>query len=669
MTGGTGFIGRRVIERLLAAEPDAEIHALVRSSSLSRFTELLATLPGGERVHPVVGDLTAPGLGLDEAALPDIDHVIHLGAIYDMAADADAQHAANVDGTARVVDFALARDAMCHHISSIAVSGDHRGPFTEQDFDLGQRFPTPYHRTKFAAERIVRERDGLRWRVYRPSVVVGDSRTGEMDKIDGPYYFFRQLARLRLLPNAIPLPMPGLGRIDLIPVDYVVDAIVALVGTDPHRSGLVYHLSDPQPHDITDMYNALAPAIGAPKGFTAVGNRLLRPAIALSGKGVLRMGRDLLAAQEGVPPALLDATSLPVDFRSDESVRRLRELGVMVPELADYAPRLWDYWTRHLDPARYRRRDPRGPLVGKHILITGGSSGIGKATARMCVARGATVFIVARNADELDAAATELNSTEAKEGVPRGRVYAYPCDITDEESGRSLVKNILAEHGHVDILVNNAGRSIRRSTLHSVDRMHDYHRVMAVNYFGAVNLVLALLPHMIERQCGHVVNVTSIAVQSHGARFGAYAASKAALEAFSDSTGTETLSDHVTFTNIRLPLVQTRMIEPTEVYRSSPGTWSADKAAARVLDGILRRPRRISSPLGDLVDLGHRFAPDLTTRVLHQEFLMFGESAAALGTGGDGGVAGGSGGPAGAAVDDNQGDDAARGRTDRRCHS
>ena len=164
----------------------------------------------------------------------------------------------------------------------------------------------------------------------------------------------------------------------------------------------------------------------------------------------------------------------------------------------------------------------------------------------------------------------------------------------------------------MDILVNNAGRSIRRATLNSVDRSHDYHRVMAVNYFAAVNLILGLLPHMVERQTGHVVNVTSIAVQSHGPRFGAYAASKAALEAFSDVTGTETLSDHVTFTNVRLPLVQTRMIAPTEAYDNQPGTWNVDKAASRVLDGILRRPRRINSPLGTLAEIGHRITPRLT---------------------------------------------------------
>ena len=183
ITGGNGFIGRRVIERLLTVDRTATVHALVRESSLTRFTETLAGFPDADRVTPVVGDITTPGLGLDGTELPDIDHVVHLAAIYDMAADADAQQTANVAGTAHVADFAVARDALCHHVSSIAVAGDHRGVYTEDDFDTGQGFPSPYHRTKFEAERVIREREGLRWRVYRPSVVVGDSRTGEMDKI------------------------------------------------------------------------------------------------------------------------------------------------------------------------------------------------------------------------------------------------------------------------------------------------------------------------------------------------------------------------------------------------------------------------------------------------------------------------------------------------------
>ena len=634
VTGGSGFIGRRVLARLLAAQPDAEIHALVRESSLPRFREMLTDIPGSDRIHPVVGDLTAPGLGLAGDAvdaLGQIDHVIHLGAIYDMTADADSQQAANVEGTERAIDLAIAKGALFHHISSIAVAGDYRGTFTEDDFDLGQGFPSPYHRTKFEAEKLVRERDGLRWRVYRPSVVVGDSRTGEMDKIDGPYYFFGQLRLLGYLPSALRLPMPDLGLINMVPVDYVVDALVALVDDAPDRSGLVFHLSDPVRRTITDMYNAIAPGFGAPKGFNVIPHQVVDLMVSASGAGPLRVGRNLIAEQQGVPAALLDTMSLPVRFDADRTVDVLATKGVALPDLDEYGPHLWTYWSEHLDPARNRRNDPRGPLVGKNILITGGSSGIGKATARMCVTRGANVFIVARSADDLDTAVAELNSSTTKRGIPPGRAYAYQCDITDEESVGALVKTILGEHDHVDILVNNAGRSIRRATINSVDRSHDYHRVMAVNYFGAVNLILELLPHMIARKSGHIVNVTSIAVQSRGPRFAAYAASKSALEAFSDATNTETLSDHISFTNVRLPLVRTRMIAPTEYYENQPGTWNVDKAAAQVLRGIVAKPQRISSALGDLAELGHRFAPRITTRILHQEYLMFGESKAALG--------------------------------------
>ncbi|MXP23059.1 SDR family oxidoreductase [Gordonia sp. HNM0687] len=635
ITGGSGFIGRRIIERLRVVEPDATILVLVRENTLPRFSRYLASAPELDQITPVVGNLTAPGLGLGAADLPDIDHVIHLAAIYDMTADADAQHAANVEGTARVADFAQQVDAMLHHVSSIAVSGDHRGTFTEHDFDCGQGFPTPYHRTKFAAEKLVREREGLRWRIYRPSVVVGDSHTGEMDKIDGPYYFFGHLRLLGALPHSLPLPMPDLGHVNIVPVDYVANGIVALCSTQPGRSGQVFHLADPRRRTITDMYNAIAPGFRGPRGHNVIPRALVEPLVTVAGSGVLRVARDLVATQQGIPPALLDGMSLTADFRSDDSVAALRDRGIELPDLDDYGPRLWTYWSRHLDPARHRRTDPRGPLVGKHVLITGGSTGIGKATARMCVARGADVFIVARDRDALDAAVAELSATGSKEGVPPGRVFAYPCDITDEEAVAGLVKTVLAEHDHVDVLVNNAGRSIRRAAVNSTDRLHDHHRLMAVNYFGAVTLTLALLPHMVARQSGHVVNVSSVAVQSRGPRFGAYAASKAALEAFSEATRTETLSDHVTFSNVRLPLVRTRMIAPTHAYDNQAGIWGVDKAASRVLHAITERPYTVNSPIGVLAEVGHLFAGRLTTRVMHQEYLMIGESAAALGNSSD----------------------------------
>ncbi|MFT4086562.1 MAG: SDR family oxidoreductase [Gordonia sp. (in: high G+C Gram-positive bacteria)] len=634
MTGASGFIGRRVLSRLLASDPSAQVFALVRSQSLPRFATLTAELDGGDRVVAVIGDLTVDGLDLhDETSLGDLDHVIHLGAIYDMTADEESQEAANVEGTVRVAEFAARHGAMLHHVSSMAVAGDYDGVFTENDFDRGQNLPTAYHRTKFAAERAVREAstssagvDGstgapLRWRIYRPSAVVGDSTTGEMDKIDGPYYFFGQLARLGHLPSFLRLPMPGLGVINMVPVDYVADAIVALLPHRPGESGLVFHLSDPEPLTVTQMFNALAPAFDAPRGFDVLPTALTRPMLAVAGLSPLRSGRDLTAQQLGIPPAMLDLIALPVDFRSGDTTEILRDKGIELPDFAGYAPLLWNYWAEHLDPGRFRKDDPLGPLVGKNIVITGGSSGIGRATARMCIKRGANVILVARDADRLAETVDHLNAEDPKPGLPLGTAVAYPADITDEAVVGTLAKSIIAEHSYVDILVNNAGRSIRRATMDAVDRAHDYHRVMAVNYFGAVHMTLALLPHMVERQSGHVVNVSSIMVQSRGPRFGAYAASKAALETFADVTSTETLSDHVTFSSVRLPLVRTRMIAPTAAYQDQHGIWNVDKAATRVLRAMIDRPRHVNTALGDLAEFGHRVAPRLTNRILHQEFL------------------------------------------------
>ncbi|WP_264993149.1 SDR family oxidoreductase, partial [Mycobacterium montefiorense] len=227
VTGGTGFIGRRVVARLLDTRPDAEVGILVRRESLGRFEHL--AIEWGERAKPLVGDLTELGL-TDErlAELGRVDHLVHCAAIYDVTAGEAEQRAANVEGTRAVIGLAQRLNATLHHVSSIAVAGDFAGEYTEDDFDVGQQLPTAYHQTKFEAELLVRSQPGLRYRIYRPAVVVGDSRTGEMDKIDGPYYFFGVLAKLAILPSLTPILLPDTGRTNIVPVDYVVDALVAL---------------------------------------------------------------------------------------------------------------------------------------------------------------------------------------------------------------------------------------------------------------------------------------------------------------------------------------------------------------------------------------------------------------------------------------------------------
>lgn len=621
VTGGTGFIGRRAVSRLLATGPQAQIWVLVRRASLSRF-EALAAQEWDERVKPLVGDLAAPNLGLNDTAiaeLGDIDHVLHCAAIYDITAGAAEQQAVNVEGTRAVIGLAERLDATLSHVSSIAVAGDFSGEFTEDDFDVGQQLPTPYHQTKFEAEALVRAAPGLRYRVFRPAVVVGDSRTGEMDKVDGPYYFFPLLAKLAALPRLTPMAVPNTGRTNVVPVDYVVDALVELMHADGY-DGRTFHLTAPRSIGLPDIYRAIAAEAELPPLRATLPAAVAAPVLNVGGR--TRVWRNMVATQLGLPAEVLDLVELRPTFVADATRAALGQ-RVRLAEFGDYAPRLWRYWAQHLDPDRARRDDPAGPLVGRHVVITGASSGIGRASAIAVAERGGTVFALARSGSALDELVAEIRAGG-------GQAHAFTCDVTDSASVEHTVKDILGRFGHVDYLVNNAGRSIRRSVASSTERLHDYERTMAVNYFGAVRMVLALLPHWRERRFGHVVNVSSEGVLAHSPRYSAYVPTKAALDAFADVLSTETLSEHITFTTIHMPLVATPMIAPTGKLLPV-GAISAERAAAMVIRGLIEKPDRIDTPLGTLAEAGNYFTPRLARRVLHQVYLGYPDSAAARG--------------------------------------
>ena len=243
------------------------------------------------------------------------------------------------------------------------------------------------------------------------------------------------------------------------------------------------------------------------------------------------------------------------------------------------------------------------PLHGRVVMVTGASSGVGEATAEEVARRGATVLCVARRRAELDRVVAEIED----EG---GAAYGYPCDLTDAVATDRLVSDVLAEHGHVDMLVNNAGRSIRRSLALSYDRLHDFERTMAINYFGPVRLTLGLLPRMRERRFGHVVNIVTWGVQMKAPKFSAYIASKTALDTFSRIAGRETFFDGVTFTNVRLDLVRTDMIVATDAYRRAPAK-TPEQAAALVVRALEDRPITISTVAGRLGEVLNLAAPRL----------------------------------------------------------
>lgn len=280
---------------------------------------------------------------------------------------------------------------------------------------------------------------------------------------------------------------------------------------------------------------------------------------------------------------------------------------------------------RHLlaPTARLAGHPLPSPLAERVVLVTGASSGVGEATAKQVAARGATVLLVARREEHLNRVVREI--TDAG-----GTAYGYPCDLTDGSATDALVARVLAEHGAVDMLVNNAGRSIRRSLKYSYDRIHDFERTMAINYFGPVRLTLGLLPTMREQHFGHVVNIVSWGVQLKAPKFAAYIASKSALDTFARIAGREAWHDNVTFTNLRLSLVRTDMIVATEAYRHAPAK-TPEQAAGLVVRALEDRPLTVGSPISNLGELFALAAPRLMDALMAEGGRRVPDSRAARG--------------------------------------
>jgi NAD(P)-dependent dehydrogenase (short-subunit alcohol dehydrogenase family) len=633
ITGATGFIGRHLVERLLARGGSGRIHVLVRPASVGRFEALMERWGRPERVQLVLGDLAEPGLGVDEAVRREltgaVEHFFHLAAVYDMAADEARNVLLNVGGTQHAVELANAIGARrFHHVSSIAVAGLYEGHFTEDMFDEGQPLAHPYHRTKFESEKLVRERVQGAWRVYRPAIVVGHSRTGEMDKVDGPYYFFKAIQKIRhALPEWFPLVSLEWGWTNLVPVDYVaaaIDHIAHLDGLD----GQAFHVVDPKGQRSGEVLNVFARAAHAPRAVMRVDRRLTQ----MLPKGALSLALRLPALAEvrrnfladlGIPQEALDYIALTARFDARDTRRALQGSGIEPPPLESYADRLWDHWERHLDPDLHKDRSFEGAVNGRTVVITGASSGIGRAAALKVAAAGGVPILVARSLDKLEAVRDEITAAG-------GSACAYSCDLSDTGAIEALVERLLDDHARIDVLVNNAGRSIRRSVALSYDRFHDYERTIGLNYLGPVKLMLGLLPHMRRQGGGHVVNVSSIGVQANPPRFSAYVASKAALDAFTRVVSTETVGDGVTFTTIHMPLVRTPMIAPTKLYDSFP-TISPDQAADLICEAIRARPKQINTRLGTFAEVAYAVAPKAVDQILHMAYRVFPESAAASG--------------------------------------
>jgi len=633
VTGATGFIGRHLVQRLL--ERGGDIHVLVREGSRERLERLVEGWGprAAQRVKRVSGDLAEPRLGLSdelaEALCGEVEHFFHLAAIYDMTAGDASNERLNVGGTRNAVDLANAlRAGHLHHVSSVAVAGERKGLFREDHFDEGQTLPSAYHRTKFESEKLVREGTAGAWRVYRPAIVVGHSQTGEMDKIDGPYYFFKAIQKARhAVPEWFPLVGPELGYTNIVPVDFVAAAIDH-IAHEPGLDGQAFHLTNPVPMRVGESLNAFAKAAHAPQLALRIDKRLTDalPKGTFSMLMKLPQLRDVrrtLLADLGIPEQVVAHMALKPQFDTRDTERALAGSGIEVPQLDAYADKLWDFWERRLDPDLHKDRSLRHIVAGRTVVITGASSGIGRAAALKVAAAGGVPLLVARGTEKLEALRAEIEAGG-------GAAHVYAADLSDMDSIDELVARMLADHPAIDFLVNNAGRSIRRSIKLSEDRFHDFERTIQLNYFGAIKMIMALLPHMRERGFGHIVNISSIGVQTSPPRFSAYVASKSALDAWTRVVSSEVIGDGVSFTTIHMPLVRTPMIAPTKLYDHFP-TISPDEAADLICEGLRARPKQINTRLGTAGEVLYALAPKAVDQILHMAYKVFPDSAASKG--------------------------------------
>lgn len=643
VTGANGFLGKHLVDRLIQNGHD--ITLLIRNPEMPAKKQLIdgwhrqadrAQSHGRSASLRVWrGDVTKPNLGVDPAlTLSDFDHVYHLAAVYDLGADETFTMDTNVGGTDRLLKK-LDDDQFCgclHFASSIAVAGDFEGEFSERMFAEGQKHAHVYNRSKYESERRVRERRTAQnkydIRVYRPSAIVGHSKTGEMDRIDGPYYGFVAIAALKkILPPWLPIVAPKSNVImDMVPVDYVADGIYTLSMIDRSElpEGLFcFHLTDPLAPTITEALKLILKAADGPRiqlVFSASWAKVYLGALGqASNLKSLELLKNGLLNSLNIPLQVFDAMMPGVRFGAAETARLLKKKDVVLQSFDTYVDRLWDYYFRYLDPQRHREERSKLAFQGKVVLITGGSEGIGLASAKRCVAYGAKVILAARNPDKLNRAILQLAPMAEKSG---GSVEARACNVANLDECDDLVTFALQKYGYVDVLFNNAGLSIRRSISKSFDRFHDFQRTMQTNYFGALRIALGLLPSMIERKSGHILYSSSMGTLAPTPRFGAYLASKCAMDALSDSLAAEYTDRNIHFTSIKFPMVKTEMLAPTSDYDDMPAA-SPEVAAQMFVDAVLNKSRKQMTGTGVTIGLSNLLTPRVITQVYNYAYKIW----------------------------------------------
>jgi thioester reductase-like protein len=603
MTGATGFIGRHLLEQLLTRKET--VYCLVRKPSEDRLQEIalhLQHLKG--RVVPVRGDLLKPRLGIEAAKLAElteagIDHFFHLAALYDLSADSEALARANVEGTRHALEAALALEAGClHYVSTVAVAGHYEGTFTETMLEQEERLSDPYASTKHDAEVLVRSEYSRPYRIYRPSVVVGHSQTGEIDKIDGIYHIFRGIQRMReTIPGWLPRIGIETGSLNVVPVDFVAKAIDHIAFAKD-LDGRTFHIVDPQHRKASEVVDELCKAAKAPTFSTFVKlpsvpqplAKLLDASEQLPG---VRRASDALLAELGIPRRLLGYLGHTTEYSCEETLKALSGSGIELPPFDSYAARLWEFWERNLGDMPARSARLARAVEGKRVLIAGASGRLETHLARRLAASGAQVVLVDPDAGALE----ELKTQIARAG---GTVFAYrdQCD----QSG--LLGRVLEQLEGIDVVIcGSTDVPARKSgALEGLDA-DACEASMKQHYLACAELVLGLLDGMREREAGHVLLLSSLALEA-GADPARLAAA-AALDAFATALTPELLAQGIAVTSAHLP-----PLKPESGTSTAPlAAIDVERAGDVICDALIHRPRRTNTWLGTATEVTRAAAP------------------------------------------------------------
>lgn len=574
VTGASGFLGKQLVLELCTSRPDAEVWAFVRAPSQPGFREWLTKhRVRTDRLVVVDADVTVEGCGLDDDQVAllrgrEVD-VYHCAAHYELDDDdPELNWSINVEGTDQVLRLAESFGAASlHHASTVAVAGEYRGMWTEDHFLEAQAWRSSYGRTKHRAEQLVRESAIPTRTISRFGVLVGDEATGCYFKSDGIYSFFEMVRRLvDAVPGGVPLPSLGWGSVPLAPVDHAAATMVALAGSAAPGCS-VFHVFEDRVRRADDLLRLVLQAAGHEQTANVgwVGHVAQWFNERARHDGVLtKLKGDVLdiVAEASVPTALLPELAHPTQFTNRATAGRQRALGIQSTEFERYVPLLWHGWLART--AMASKQQTESFFQGKRVLLSGATSGIGRAILFKILDRGATVIVLGRDREKLDAALSGVSAGAAE------RVTFVACDLLDDASIAEALDEIEDLGLAVDIFIHSAGVSIHRAFLRMPSDLEGVTRMTQVNFLAPLRIMRAILPDMAGRPDSRIVALSSISTQLEVPGFGPYSATKSALDQVLRVLRTELLGEGVAFTTVHLPLVKSPMTDKNIGLRNVP---------------------------------------------------------------------------------------------------